>query len=67
MRLCALFLVLMFGALVTLRECMKFADGRGLFFYMSPEHGDIIILGVSGAIMLLMAIAQVVAVFRNKK
>ncbi len=67
MRLHTLLLVLMFGALVTLRQYHKFANGHGLFFYMSAEHGDIIIFGVSGSIALWMVIAYVVSVFRNKK
>lgn len=66
MRLRDLIAVLAFGLAVTVWQYAKFSNGNGLY-YISPEHGDEIILGVSGSIALAVVVAYIVGKFRGKK
>ena len=66
MRLRDLVAVLAFGMAVTAWQYTKFANGHGLY-YISPEHGDKIIFGVSGAIALAVVVAYIAGKFRGRK
>jgi hypothetical protein len=56
--------ILAFGAAITLWQYSKFVNRHGLY-YVSPEHGDEIIFGVSGAIGLAVVAAYILGKFRR--